>query len=221
MTDRIHHTLMQVKNRIAGQIAVLVILVFPLVARGQIVTNTPVSAGLDDQIQLRPGDIVSFRIENDTNDTVHLTVTDTGELEVPYVGRVKAEGQTCRRLAGQLKTMLEKDYYYHATVMLAIDSFHDERAGKAYVTGEVRNPGPISISPDQKLMVSEAILNAGGFSEFADRRRVKVMRQSGSSNSVTTYYVDVLAVWKNGQKNKDLGLMAGDQIFVASKLVNF
>jgi protein involved in polysaccharide export with SLBB domain len=124
-------------------------------------------------------------------------------------------------LAEEIKTNLETDYFYHATVVLGIDMIHNKRVGRAYVTGQVRSPGPVDIAEDEKLMASDAILHAGGFSEYADRRRVKIMRPMESSSGVTNLYVDVMAVWQQGKRDKDVELKPGDRIYVSSKLINF
>ncbi len=184
-------------------------------------TNAADSTILNSQIALSAGDVLSFRIVEDHSVAVRLTVTDTGEMEVPYVGRVTAANKTCRKLAEEIKAQLETDYYYRATVVLGIDSLRRPSTGRAYITGQVRTAGPLEFAEGEKLTVAEAVLKAGGFSDFADRRRVKVMRQTGKAGGVETLYVDVLAVWEKGKKEKDMEVKPGDQIFVASKLINF
>ncbi len=76
---------------------------------------------LDDKHQLAIGDQISFRIVEDEEDPKNLTITDSGELEVPYIGRFNAVCKNCKELASQLKTELEKDYYYHATIIIAVN----------------------------------------------------------------------------------------------------
>ena len=73
------------------------------------------AAVLDDKHKLTIGDRLSFRIVEDEEDPKPLFVTDSGDLEVPYIGRVPAENKTCRQLAAEIKTALEKEYYYQAT----------------------------------------------------------------------------------------------------------
>ena len=123
------------------------------------------------------GDRLSFRIEEDLEEPKPLVVADSGELEVPYLGRLPAEGKTCKQLAAEIKAALEKDYYYHATVVLAVDQKAKSR-GKVYIVGPVKTPGPQEIPSDEVLTLSKAILRAGGFNDFADRRNVKVTRHS-------------------------------------------
>ena len=77
---------------------------------------------LDDKKRLGSNDYVSFRVVEDRDEeSQHLRVNDNGELEVPYIGLVPAKGRSCRELAYAIRAALEKEYYYHATVILAIE----------------------------------------------------------------------------------------------------
>src|SRR5256714_6708279 len=77
---------------------------------------------LDDKKKLGSNDYVSFRVVEDRdNESQHLRVNDNGELEVPYIGLVPASGRTCKELAYSVKSLLEREYYYHATVIIAVD----------------------------------------------------------------------------------------------------
>src|SRR5262249_34151306 len=59
---------------------------------------------LDSEHKLVIGDQVSFRIVEDREDPKKLFIADSGELEIPLIGRVPAEGKTCSQLAGEIKT---------------------------------------------------------------------------------------------------------------------
>ena len=99
-------------------------------------------AALDEKKKLGPNDFVSFRVVEDRdNDSQRLRVSDNGELEVPYIGPVPAEGRTCKELAYNIKAALEKEYYYHATVILALDRVSEKSRGKVYVYGSVKAQG--------------------------------------------------------------------------------
>src|SRR5437899_1529963 len=78
----------------------------------------------DDKYNLRVGDRISLQILEDRDPPKSLVITDSGELDAPYVGRVAASDKTCKQLADELKTLLEKDYYYRATVIIAVDAFN-------------------------------------------------------------------------------------------------
>jgi polysaccharide biosynthesis/export protein len=176
---------------------------------------------LDDQHKLAIGDRVSFRIEEDQEESKALTVADAGDLEVPYLGRFPAEGKSCKQLAAELKKALEKDYYYQATVIIAVDLMAKSR-GKIYIVGPVRMPGPQDIPSDEVLTLSKAIMRAGGFNDFADKRNVRVTRKTApGSNEQQTFVVDVGEIFAKGRVEKDLSLQPGDLILIPERLIRF
>jgi len=184
---------------------------------GSTVMRTNSMAVLDDKKRLGPDDFVSFRVVEDRdNESQHLRVNDNGELEVPYIGLVAAQGKTCRQLAYSIKSALEKEYYYHATVILAVDRVSDKSRGKIYVYGAVKGQGPQEIPPDEIYTVSKAVIRAGGFGDFADKRKVKITRKDGQD-----MMVDLKRVIEQGHTEDDVVLRPDDQIYVPQRLVNF
>jgi len=176
---------------------------------------------LDDKHVLAIGDQVSFRIIEDEADPKSLTVTDSGELEVPYVGRFQASGKTCKHLATQLKNELEKDYYYQATVIISVNVMTKSR-GRVYLVGPVHTPGPQEIPSDEVLTLSKAILRAGGFTDFADQKNVKVTRQAKTPGGKDeTFTINVGSVLHKGTTESDLPLEPGDLIYVPERLIHF
>ena len=178
-------------------------------------------ATLDDKYHLAIGDRLSFRIEEGEEDPKALTVTDSGDLEVPYIGRFPAENKTCKQLARELKKALEKDFYYQATVILAVDAMARSR-GKVYLVGPVRVPGMQDIPSDEVLTLSKAIMRAGGFSDFADQHNVKVTRKVGPGVADTkTYVVDVAQILEKGKIERDVTLEPGDLVLIRERLIRF
>ena len=176
---------------------------------------------LDDKYRLAIGDQLSFQIIEDEDDPVHLVVTDSGDLQVPYIGRYPAVGKTCKELAQDLKVELEKQYYKQATVIIAVD-LKPESRGRIYLVGAIRAPGPEDISSSETLTVSKAILRAGGFTQYADEKNVKVTRSTGAGPAGDkTFIVNVSGVLENGKTGDDLPVQPGDLIFVPERMIRF
>jgi polysaccharide export outer membrane protein len=181
------------------------------------VMRTNSMAVLDDKKRLGSDDFVSFRVVEDRdNESQRLRVNDNGELEVPYIGLVQAQGKTCRELAFNIKSALEREYYYHATVILAVDKVSEKSRGKIYVYGAVKGQGPQEIPTDETYTVSKAIIRSGGFGDFADKRKVKITRKNGQD-----VVVDLKRVIEQGHTEDDVVLQPDDQIYVPQRLVNF
>ncbi len=190
-------------------------------------TGTNSASGLDDKYRLTLGDKISFQILEDLDDPKEtlepksLVVADDGEIEVPYIGRVRAESKTCKQLAVEVKTALEKDYYYKATVRIAIDLRAKSR-GRIYLVGPVRTPGAQEIPSDEVLTLSKAIMRAGSFNDFADKKNVKVTRKVGPGERDTkTFVVDVAQILEKGQTAGDVPLEPGDLVVIPERAIRF
>jgi protein involved in polysaccharide export with SLBB domain len=177
---------------------------------------------MDDKYRVTIGDQLSFQIIEDEDDPRLLPVTDSGDLQVPYIGRFPAAGKTCKELAAALKVELEKKYYFHATVIVAVDSKPRSR-GKIYIVGAIRMPGPQEIASDETLTVSRAILRAGSFTEFADQKEVRITRSPapGGTDQKKMFTVNVAQIFEKGKTENDLVLQPGDLIFVPERMVRF
>lgn len=194
---------------------------------------------LDDKAVMRDGDTISFRVIEDRDEPVTRVVTDTGEVDFPYIGRVKVEGKTCKQVATEVKKLLEVDYYKQATVIVGLDVDvwgPDKTKPKdmAWVVGEVRGEGPQELIKSQPMTVSQIILRAGGFSDFADQRSVKVIHRNPDSADAASnrppdldkvkdkdvQVVDVKSVFA-GKSNYDPVVKSGDYIIVPKRFFNY
>jgi polysaccharide biosynthesis/export protein len=184
-----------------------------------IVAGTTSMEVLDDKRPLRIGDHLSMRVVEDRKPPVGLIVTDSGEVDVPLIGRVRAKGLTCKQLAYEIKQPLEREYYYKATVIVGLDIQGLKSPGRIYISGQVRNQGPMDIPADETLTVSKAILRAGGFADFANKRKIKLIRRTGGTAQTTI--VDLEAVIRKGRTDKDPVVEPDDTIIVPERLINF
>jgi protein involved in polysaccharide export with SLBB domain len=63
--------------------------------------------------------------------------------------------------------------------------------------------------------VSKAIIRAGGFGDFANKRKVKVTRKNGQD-----FTIDLKRVIEEGRTDEDMVLQPDDQIYVPQRLIN-
>jgi len=191
---------------------------------------------LDDKVGLEAGDTISFRVIEDRDDPVSRVVTDTGEIDFPYIGRVKVADKTCHQVALEVKKLLEIDYYKHATVIVGLDLIAGQDKSKprdfVWVVGQVRDVGPQELSKVQTTTVSQVILRAGGFGDFADQRKVKLIHRGSSGTGTGSEppdvskikdkdgdVIDVKSVF-DGKSAADPVVKPGDYIIVPKKWVN-
>jgi len=96
--------------------------------------------------------------------------------------------------------------------------------GRVYIWGQVHNQGPLDIQVNENLTAGQAILRAGGFADFANEKKVKVIRGSTGADKnkpTQTINLDMEEILQQGKTEKDIVLQPGDLIIVPSRLINF
>ncbi|MCC7502906.1 MAG: polysaccharide biosynthesis/export family protein, partial [Flavobacteriales bacterium] len=98
------------------------------------------------------------------------SVDKSGNVQLPTVGKLKVQGLT----VGEAQDLVQRkinEYFTNATVIMKLVSF------RVSVLGGVARPGAYLVYNNQ-ITLLEALAQAGGPSEFADKRHVSLMRQS-------------------------------------------
>ncbi len=158
------------------------------------------------QATLRIGDPVELRIggvppedQNQVNNTY--SVDSGGAINLPYIGKVHAEGMTPASLARSIEDSYRSNKVYtnpNITIIM------QPSARFVNVGGSVRSPTRVPFTEDMTLLT--AINASGGFNDFADQRHVRLLR----GNEVTVY--DVRKFRKD--PSQDVRLRPGDKIEV-------
>jgi len=69
--------------------------------------------------------------------------------------------------------------------------------------------------------VSKAILAAGGFTDVADKKNVRLVRGGAREEPAKTILVNIVDVWEKGRTDRDVSVEAEDLIYVTARAVNF
>lgn len=118
-----------------------------------------------------------------TNQTLQGELVDNqGMIPVPVVGKVKVAGLSIFEAQDTLQK-LANIYLESSIVKVRLLNYH------VTVLGSVNGEG-LHTFTSNRVSLMEAIGQAGGLDELADRHNIKVIRQNGTS--VKVYYVDVL-----------------------------
>lgn len=182
---------------------------------------------LDNNRPISAGDTISIRILEDRRDALQQVVAVTGEVQAPYVGLVNARGKTCRDLAYTIKKELEKNFFKNATVVIAIDKLNEKTEMEERVVdlefyvmfGIVAKQGKYDLPANEDISISQAILRAGGFAQFANKEKVKIIRKTPHGNK--TILVNVDGIMRQGDLERDIFIRKDDVIIVEEKTVNF
>ncbi len=88
------------------------------------------------------------------------------------------------------------------------------------LVGEVGRPGIVSFRPGELRTVMRAIFKAGGFSQFAKKDAIRIIRYN-RDNTRSELVVDAEEIMEKGYLHKDIELQPGDMLIVPQKRVNF
>jgi polysaccharide export outer membrane protein len=151
---------------------------------------------------LRVGDAVQIRLTGvpvEEEKLIEEKVDDDGYISMPLGGRFKADGLTTSQVKAKIeKTYREKKIYETPNVTIITQQRY------ANVSGEVRIPQRVLFTND--LTVLRAITACGGFTDYANRQDVKVLRKN------QVFKFNAVEALKN--PGQDIPLQAGDQIQV-------
>ncbi|MGA0093672.1 MAG: polysaccharide biosynthesis/export family protein [Chthoniobacterales bacterium] len=162
------------------------------------VAAADVAFRVGDTMELRLGGVPS---EETALITGSYTVDGEGCINLPHIGKVRAAGLS----QSELQRAVEGSYrsgeiYTNPTVTITVPTV----ARFVNVSGDVRAPRRVEYTTD--LTVLGAISAAGGFTDYADQRKVRLLRGK------EVRMIDVKAVRANPAL--DLELLPGDRIEV-------
>ena len=171
-------------------------------------STTPPAPGpdLEGQVaQFHVGDTVTVTFEGPPEPLQphEEPIKEDGTITLDNVGAVKAAGKTAGQLQNEIHDLYVPKFYTHLTVTV--------KTGDRvfYVTGEVKGPGRQIYSG--QMTVTKAITSAQDFTDFANRRKVWLIRSNGQRIKVNCD--DIL----NGDA-PDPQVYPGDQIQVTRRL---
>ena len=159
-----------------------------------------------EDYRLGAGDLVQVVVWKNEEVSGEFRVRPDGKFSMPLIGDILAEGSTTDGISMQveqkLKLFIESPYVSIIVIEAA--------SNRIYILGEVTNPGTYPI--DGPLTVLQALALAGGFTEFAGKEKMILIRSSGEmQTNMPLAYSRILRT--PGQKNNPI-LERGDTLVV-------
>lgn len=128
----------------------------------------PVQA-LSGPYTLGPGDRLRIVVYDQPSLTNLYEVDQSGGISMPLIGDVHARNATTDELARRIEVKLASAYLRDPDVTVEINAYRP-----FFVLGEVRTPGQFAYVPG--ITAETAIAMAGGFSDRANKRMVRISR---------------------------------------------
>jgi polysaccharide export outer membrane protein len=147
-------------------------------------------------------DLISIRVWREPENSGSFVVRPDGKVSVPLVGEIQAAGLTPEKLSESIAESLQK-VMVHPEVTVGVEKVNSK---KYYIQGEVNRPGSYPLVIDTTIL--EALVNAGGFRDFANTKKIVILR---GNERIKFNYNQVT----HGKKmDQNIMLKPGDQIIV-------
>ena len=163
----------------------------------------------DSLYKIRPGDEVEILVWEQDRFNTSTTVSNQGTIVVPLIGELNITGLTRDQLERELIRRLSE--YIRGDINITV-SVRSTDSMQVSVFGMVSSPNNYQIVDETSIF--RVLSMAGGPSEEANIRRVKVYRQSGNPNFEVldlTYYLE------SGQMDEAAMVRPGDIIYVPQR----
>lgn len=131
-----------------------------------------VSALVDSSYTLDSGDLLKVSVYGESDlsfDKIRLN--DAGTFSYPFIGVVRAKGETAAGVEKIISAGLRGDYLVNPKVTVSVLEYRG-----FFINGEVRKPGGYAFMPGMTLQ--KAIALAGGFTERASRRSFNIIQEA-------------------------------------------
>jgi len=163
----------------------------------------PTAAPVDPKTYvIGPEDILSVRVWREPELSSAVQVRPDGKITLPLIGEMEAAGQTPEGLKAKVVEALQ-EYIIKPDVIVSLQSVQSR---KYYITGEVTRPGTFPLVVPVTIL--EALTNAGGFKEFANTKKITVLRKG----KILKFNYNEVVKGKNPQQN--VQIENGDYIVV-------
>jgi polysaccharide export outer membrane protein len=153
-----------------------------------------------------PEDVLDISVWKEPDVSRVVPVRPDGRISLPLINDVLAAGMSPQQLASNVAEKLRK-YLNEPQVTVIVTQINSQRV---FVVGEVLRAGAFPLIPG--MTVLQALSSAGGFTTFADVKKIHVMRlHDGKHLELPFNYRDVL---KGDNPEQNIKLEPGDTVVV-------
>ena len=135
------------------------------------VLETSAALAVDqEKYQIGTEDLLFIRVWREPDFTLPVAVRPDGKITMPLIGEVQAAGQSPLQFTATLKLLLAQ-FLNNPDVSVFVT---EVRSKKFYIDGEMNRPGWYALVTPTSVL--EALSRGGGFREFANTKKIRVLR---------------------------------------------
>lgn len=156
-----------------------------------------------------PGDNLQVFVWRNPDLTTSVPVRPDGRISVPLIENVVAAGKTPSQLGEEIEGIL-KEYLQEPKVTIIVTGFVGPFAEQIRIVGEATSAKAISYRKDMTIL--DAMIQAGGLTEFAAGNRAVIVRKVDGQESI--YRVRLNDLLRGGDVSANVELVPGDVIII-------
>jgi len=165
-----------------------------------------IPATTDPSYVIGPEDVLDVNVWKEPDMTRVVPVRPDGKITLPLINDVQAAGSTPQQLASAVTERLHK-FLTEPQVTVIVTQINSQRV---FVVGEVLRAGAFPLVPGTTVL--QALASAGGFTTFANVKKIHVMRTvNGKHIEIPFNYREVL---KGDNPDQNIKLEPGDTVVV-------
>ena len=161
---------------------------------------------VDPNYSIGPEDVLTIDVWKEPEISRTVPVRRDGKISLPLLNDVQAAGLTPTQLSTEIEGRLH-DSIIKPQVTVIVTQMSSQRI---YILGQVTRGGAYPLVPD--LTAVQALSIAGGFTPFANLKKIYIMRTENGQEKIFPINYKQLASGRNSQQN--IKLKAGDTIVV-------
>ena len=160
-------------------------------------------------------DIVQVSVWRNPELGITVPVRPDGKISVPLVGDVSAGGRTPDEVAKDIQEKLSQFVREPQVAVILTDLRSHEYLSRVRVTGAVRQPVSVPFRPG--MTVLDAVLAAGGLTEFAAPDRSELYRKAGEGETTTMHQIRLDRILNHGDLTTNYPVAPGDVITIPER----
>lgn len=149
-------------------------------------------------------DVLEISVWRDAELSRTVPVRPDGFISLPVVGELSVAGRTPDEVAQQLTREFGRVLHEPRVTVIV----REVNSARIFITGEVTRPGVYPVRSSMSLV--QAIALAGGFTEFANREGIRVIRQQ-DQEAILVGYSELVG---GDAGRRRLTLYSGDTVIV-------
>lgn len=152
---------------------------------------------------LGPGDIIRLQLFGNQNETLNLSVTRDGAVNLPKLGPVQVAGLS----VDDARVVIERRVAKELIGVQTNITLGPLRGMQVFLLGDARQPGAYSVSG--LATITQALIAGGGIANTGSLRKIELKRAGRTIQRIDLY--DFLL---RGDASRDVRLQSGDAVFV-------